>query len=222
MMKKMVSRLFVLMTIFVFAFSQKAYAVENEKQLYVFYGTDGAEIEYYKDEDGHPYVLADGEMQYILLPLPEFKVTDPEKIRQLEAVRTGTNMQRSVPTSYVDLSTGAAGVASAAYSASVSFKDEAEFTTSVLKYNRYHSTLRIKVKDVVKNNIFTGSKISYNIYYYNEAFDEWSCDTYTDKDCTGSNGIGYVFTPSTMTYGMFDIYKSSDLKSFTINIWTTP
>lgn len=22
--------------------------------------------------------------------------------------------------------------------------------------------------------------------------------------------------------GMFDIYKSSDLKSFTVNIWTTP
>ncbi len=215
-------KVFILMALFVSVFHMEIYASENDKQTYIFHDENGYETEYYIDDDGHAYVDKDGDKLYILLPLERFRVTDEAKIQQLEALRNSNNTQKSVPSSYVDLSTGAAGAASPAYAADVSFEEETEFTTAVLKYNKYHSTLRIKIKDVVKNNIFAGNKISYNIYYYYEAFDEWYVDSYTDVNCSGTSGVGYDFTPSTMTYGLFDIYKSSDLKSFTVNIWTTP
>lgn len=221
-MKNKLIEMFALILVFVSIFNLKAYALENDEQAYIFYGTGNYKVEYYVDNDGHTYVDENGEKLYILLPLEEFRVTDQEKIQQLEALRNLNNTQRAVPSSYVDLSTGAASVSSPAYAADVSFEDEEEFTTAILKYNIYHSTLRIKVTDIVKNSFFAGNKISYNIYYYYEAFDEWYVDSYTDVNCTGINGVGYVFTPSTMNYGMFDIYKSSDLKSFTVNIWTTP
>lgn len=180
-------------------------------------------IEYYVDDEMHPYIMEEGEKKYILLPLEEFKVSDSKIIEELNQIRRGALMgTRSIPTNFVDLSTGEAELASNEYRMDISFENEVLVQTSVLKYNTAHSVLRIKTTNIEKESIFAGNTISFTIYYYYEAFDEWYADVYNGVDCTAALGQGFAFTPSTYTYGRFVIRKDSAIKSLTVNIWTTP
>lgn len=47
----------------------------NDGELYTYTYSDGTVVEYYMDEDGHPYNYKDGEKIFISLPLDQFVVT---------------------------------------------------------------------------------------------------------------------------------------------------
>ncbi len=197
------------------------YAQDTADSMYEYVDIDGSVIEYYLDEEGNPYHYVNDEKIYLALPLEHLRVTDPEKIEELNQILADT-MSRAVPTSYVDLSTGAATLASNKYTASVSFANATSFTTQVLKFHSQHKTIRIETSDIVKENIFAGKKVTIVYHYYDLIFDEWSEQKYTSKDCSDIGGFGIQYVGSTSPYARFDIEKSSAIESFTLKIWTTP
>ncbi len=76
-MKKIISLIMILVIISLSGVS--ALALE-EKQMYEFVYPDGKTVNYYLDENQMPYVLVDGEVVYIALPLEHLRVTDFVKI----------------------------------------------------------------------------------------------------------------------------------------------
>lgn len=196
------------------------YAQEQDSSDEVFGGDE--KIPYYFDDEGNPYVIIDNEQLYILLPLPQFKVTDEKIISELtafsESIEDG---MKGAPTSYVDLSTGPNYSNSPTDSFVANFEYYGAIGSPYYKYNTSHATIRVKTTNEVKKNILSEKKITFICYYYDYILDEWYSNTYSDKNCTGINGFGILFTPSTTPYGKFT-FTSSHLKSATISIWTSP
>lgn len=98
------------------------------------------------------------------------------------------------------------------------------FTTRVLKVNRRHVQFRFKtsnISNIKKENILTGSKVNFTVYFYDVVAEEWFTETYNEVNCTSTNGVGIVFSPTVTEYLQFDVSKSSKIKSLTLEIWTT-
>lgn len=199
----------------------KVSAVGLNNELYQYVDIDGSIIEYYLDDSGNPYQYYNGEKLYLALPLEHLQVTDPAKIEELNQILE-MSVTRQVPTDYRDLSTGSATLASDVYSSYVSFENTNIFTSSVLKFNSQHSTIRIQATNIRKENIFASTNVNIIYYYYDIVLDRWSSATYSDKDVSGTGGFGIRYVASTCPYAQFQLTKSSALKSFDINIWTTP
>ncbi len=196
-------------------------AMSPEGELYQYVDIDGSIIEYYLDEAGNPYQYYNGEKLYLALPLEHLQVTDPAKIAELNQIFE-MSVAREVPTDYRDLSTGSAAFASDIYSSYVTFENTNIFTSSVLKFHSQHSTIRIQATNIKKENIFASTNVNIIYYYYDIVLDRWSSATYSDKEVGDTGGFGIRYVASTCPYAQFQLTKSSALKSFNINIWTTP
>lgn len=72
-MKKFLSA--ILLICFLFVFSIHGFAFDTQEQ-YTYVENDGTIIEYYKDNDGHPYNYKQGKKIYMLLNLEENLVPD--------------------------------------------------------------------------------------------------------------------------------------------------
>lgn len=186
-----------------------------------FTAIDGTVYDYFLDEVGNPYIIINDEVTYVALPLDHLKVTDSEKIAELNECILPVQT-RSLPTNYYDISEGDAEVInSPVYTASVDFDATTTFTTRVLKVNRRHVQFRFKTSNIKKENILTGSKVNFTVYFYDVVAEEWFAETYNEVNCTSTNGVGIVFSPTVTEYLQFDVSKSSKIKSLTLEIWTT-
>ncbi len=196
---------------------------ETNTTVHQYVAVNGTVYNYYLDETGNPYTVINAEKVYLALPLEHLRVTDFQKIDELNAAISNTSIGRSTPTTYYDISDNndTEKLNSSVYSADVNFDDTPTFTTEVLKVNRQHATVRFKTSDIKKENIFAGKKVNFTFYYFDPIDEEWYSQAYSDKDCTGATGFGILFSPSVNQYLQFDISKSSKIKSLTLEIWTT-
>ena len=212
---------FILMAMMVMEIPLPVYA-ETENKVLQHIDVEGKTYDYYLDDVGNPYMIIDGEKMYVALPLAHLRVTDPQKIEELNSAVSESTMTRAVPTKYYDISSGGAEVInSPVYSKNVDFGTTPTYTTEVLKANRQHAAIRFKTSNIKKENIFAGSKVNFTIYYYDVVDDAWYAEEHSDVDCTGATGFGVLFSPTITEYLQFDVSKSSKIKSLTLEIWTT-
>lgn len=189
---------------------------------YVFTFPNGKNIFYFLDEYGNPYVLdKNGEEIPIALPLDNLKVTDAEKIEQLNA-ELSTNNSRSAPSSYVELTAATPSQNSTKYTQVMSFLSTTSLPTRYIKFYPNHEGLSIKTADVYKEHWYSSVNINFTWYYYTEYLDSWYSRTFTNQNCTNSAGKRIQHEPSINPYGKFEMSKgSSGVESFVLEIWST-
>lgn len=170
-MIKIRKRVIVFMVCVMFyCISFQTFAKEQEK---IYIHNDGdVSIEYYLDDAGMPYNYVNGEKIYLALPLEHLKVEEIELLEELNSIFDDKdNMNRAVPTQYVDLSTGSGMTSSPIYTKNISFASGNVHPTDYLKFNAQHAQVRFKTTNIEKSSIFIGDKITFFFYYYCEALD---------------------------------------------------
>lgn len=100
---------FILMAMMVMEIPLPVYA-ETENKVLQHIDVEGKTYDYYLDDVGNPYMIIDGEKMYVALPLAHLRVTDPQKIEELNSAVSESTMTRAVPTKYYDISSGGAEV----------------------------------------------------------------------------------------------------------------
>jgi hypothetical protein len=188
-------------------------------EQYVYVAPDGEKIYYYLDENLNPYNYIGDDKVYLALPLEHLRVTDPAILAELNS-SIETASVNSVPSTYYDISTGGASTASPHYTKSVSFESASSFTTPVLKLNTSHTTMRVKASNIVKKNIFAGKKFDVTHYYYSVTDDSWFNQADTGIDLSSTYPI--LYTPDVYNFSKIKITKNSAIKTFTLDVWTTP
>lgn len=195
--------------------------------------TDREVNEYFFDHDGNPYIIENGEILYVALPLDHLRVTNKSTLMMLDKYledisKTSSQIHdtilRAYPSrnNYYDISSGGYNVAnSPVYTKHMDFDMNTTCATSVLKVNKYHSAFRFKVDNVVKKSWFVIPKISFTVYYFDPIERAWFEETYNNKSCTGDAGFGVAFSPSYTEYLYFEVTPASAIRSINANIWTT-
>lgn len=56
----------------------------RDGELYTYVYEDGTVVEYYMDEDGHPYNYKDGKKTFISLPLEQFIIKDQDTVDKIK------------------------------------------------------------------------------------------------------------------------------------------
>lgn len=226
-MKKIFEKLAVSVTLIIVIVingTMTSYAAEQVNYYENGYVTIDENAYYYDfDENRNPYIIKNSEVLYLALPLEHLQVTDEQVIEKLNETFHRAELSRAIPGSYYDISDNDSTekINSSIYSASVNFDQTATFTTSVLKVNRQHATVRFKTSDIKKENIFAGTKVNFTFYYYDIVEDKWYQQVYSEKDCTGTTGFGIIFSPTITQYLKFDVSKASKIKSLKLEVWTT-
>ncbi len=153
------------------------------------------------------------------------EVTDVVLLNELNTAlsnaKQSTKQSRAVPTNFVDLSLGSATSNSAEYTKNISWGSASSVTTSILKFEAQHTTLRVKVSNLEKVGLFSSDDISFTYYYYSEIQDRWYSEYYDSIDCNGSQGFGFLGFFSQYRYGQFQICDDGNLNSFKFHVWTT-
>ena len=188
-------------------------------EQYVYVAPDGEKIYYYLDENLNPYNYIGEDKVYLALPLEHLRVTDPAILAELNS-SIETASVNSVPSTYYDISTGGTSTASPHYTKSVSFESVSSFTTPVLKLNTSHTTMRVRASNIVKKNIFAGKKFDVTHYYYDSINDAWDSQTHNDQELAST--LAFYHYPNINNYGKVKVSKNSAIKTFTLDVWTTP
>ncbi|MDE5994164.1 MAG: hypothetical protein K2G60_01485 [Oscillospiraceae bacterium] len=218
-MKKVISVLIAV--VFMFMLSAETFAMS----VNIFIAENGSEIEYYLDENGMPYQNIDGERVYVALSLPSLEIKDENLINELNSQlpsKEASDMSRSVPTDYIDLSNCANDSNSIEYSINATGLDEDFFNTKPFKYNTSHKAIAIKSSNHKKPLLGGDKHINITYFYYSSQKDKWYSITMMDKDCSVSGGFRFQHSPSLYPYGKFSLIAHNTLKSCTIKIFTTP
>lgn len=71
--------------LFVCGLAIPAMALNVKEQPNYYRTADGENIVYYLDNDGIPYIYENGKKETVLLPLEQFRITDPEECARLDA-----------------------------------------------------------------------------------------------------------------------------------------
>lgn len=217
-MKKTISILLV--SIFLLS-SIPLYASAAEVNTYIL--PSGETINYYLDDNMNPYYYVNGQKRYLAIDLEHLRVTDPEILKELNALLSATKnpLQRSVNFSYIDLTIGASSTSSPKYSKNINFNGATYVTSAFLKFPANLETVRIKTTNLVKTNWYSNKKISFSYFYYNEHNDEWLSLYFKEKLCTASAGYDFGVMLSVCQYGYFYFWNDGNLTSYTANIWAT-
>ncbi len=215
---------FLVVTIIVMSvmMSPSAYAIEDKIHYYTY--QNGDTVAYYLDENNNPYYYENGELIHLALPLEHLRVTDEFVISHLNSLLYQSdklNGQRSVPTNYVDLSTGGSSTASKSYEKTIVFNSNSYITSDMLKYRASHSTIRVMTSNMVKTSTLANKRISFTYYYYSEYLDEWYYTYYNSVTCTSSTGFPFAQVLNTFQYGYFYFWNDGNLVSYDVEIWTT-
>lgn len=196
-------------------------ALNNDGELYTYIDTDGKLYDYYLDEDGNAYNYVDGEKIYMLLPLPQYRITDEETLAELNedfSMRTrGTSMPE--PTEYFDISNVNGLEGSPAYVKDVSFDNFQTFTTPWIKISSKHNFIRFRTTKV-RPILCLNKKVYIAVRIYDTTTKEWSQFVYKSIDCTGTNGQPFQYV-SSQRYCKFVLGIPEKVTSYTANIWTT-
>lgn len=220
-MKKIIS--IVLVFVILSTFTLPCFAVSaqiTDGELYTFIDRDGKSYDYYLDEDGNAYNYVDGEKIYMLLPLPQYRITDEALLAELNeefSVRTrGTSMRE--PTEYVDISDINLATASRSYVKDVSFDNFQTFTTPWLKISPSHNYIRLKT---TKMRPIIGNRDVYIVVrIYDCIQEEWTQTIYPNIDCTAKLGKKFQYV-STQRYCKFVLGIPKVVTSYRATIWTT-
>ena len=219
--KKVSAMTLVVIFMFILAVNSFAY---NQNQQYTYYYPNGNSVMYYLDDAGNPYVFENGEKIYIALPLEHLKVTDENLIFDLNQSINNNSQQiqpYSVPTSYFDLSTGAADDASISYTVNnVSLANGVLTAFSILKFNPHHQYVCFKT-DIIDKAFLAGNKVTLTYFYYNIYDDAWYNSRYEGVKCTSTFGYAIKSDFNVCPYGRFSIVRYSDIYTVNVSIWTT-
>lgn len=196
-------------------------AQENDT-AYQYTDREGKIYNYYLDENKNPYIISDGEIIYVALPLDFLEVTDEETLQELQSsIKTNSN-ERSAPTNYVDISTGGnpSGLASPEYTMNVTFNSQVTNKKSdVLKLNRNHNYILASVSNVSKPIWVLDSDVTLVIYYYDEVDERWFSLHYIGQNLV-IKPFKVKFPISVNEFVQFDVRQSSPISSFTFSAWT--
>ena len=191
----------------------------NEKYRFIY--PDNTVVEYYLDEYGNPYIIKEGEKIVVALPLEHLRVTDKTKYGDLyTSLNSVEGGEKSPPSYYYDLSTGANTSPSQKYTMNITFAG-INLYTHALKFNVSHEAIRIKTSDIVKKYFWSSKNIDFDYLYYYPETDYWYTETFRNVDCTEVNGYGFQHSPEHYPYGKFYIYDNGNIKSMTLEVWTT-
>ena len=189
---------------------------------YTYTFDDGTQVKYNFDADGNSYGFIDGEKVDLALPLDCYEVTDPEILAKLNAGIENTNTSSMArvapPTNYYTFKIGSNElVSSNTYTQKVDYSTiSLDVDTSYLKPYPGHNYIVLKTTNLKTANILSNKKINYSFWYYEVGTEKWYGKTYT-KSCT--SGVPHAYL-TTYDYIQFTFIKSSNIKSFTANIWT--
>lgn len=195
--------------------------LNDDGELYTYIDSDGKAYDYYLDEDGNAYNYVDGEKVYILLPLPQYKITDEELLAELNedfSMRTrGTSMPE--PTNYYDISNVNGLEGSPAYVKDVSFDNYQTFTTPWIKISSKHNFIRFRTTKI-KPFYCINRKVYVVVRTYDTTSKEWTQRIFKEIDCTGKYGQPFQYL-STQRYCQFVLGIPEKVTAYTANIWTT-
>ncbi len=174
-MKKTITIILTLILL-VECFPLFAFAKE-EKSINTFVYKDGTSIDYYIDEDGHEYIIRDGEKMFILLPLEKYKVSNT-------SLTVPNNITSTVSENDIcdDDSTRAYVIISTLFNTNVNLP-------AVTGYKHYPANadcLRIKTS----NHTPTLGNHKINVHLYVKSRDDGSIYDYHffDQNCTITKG----------------------------------
>lgn len=192
---------------------------------YTYTFDDGTQVKYNFDSDGNSYGFINGEKVDLALPLDCYKVTDPEILAELnaglEAVNNSTSSMARVapPTSYYNftVSSPTSLKSSNTYKQTVNYDNvSVDVSTSYLNPYINHNNIVLKTTNLKTKNVLSSKKINYSFWFYEVSTETWYGKTFT-KNCNG--GIPHAYLTS-YDFVRFTFIKSSNIKSFTANIWT--
>lgn len=199
------------------------YASNNDGELYTYTFSSGKIVRYYLDDDGNPYSYVNGEIQYMLLPLEKFKITDRERVKELNSqiandIQDGISAYSNVPSSWYDMSGTVSATKSVTYTTFVNFDLMSKVVTPPLKVHSVFANLNIVTANMEKK-LFSGKKVTIMIEFYVKDWDSWYSVTY-EEDFTGE-GHNYSFSPSETPYIRMTVSKSSSgVKNFDLEVLT--
>ncbi|HZK21732.1 MAG TPA: hypothetical protein VFC76_05585 [Oscillospiraceae bacterium] len=218
-MKKAVCLIMALTLMVLFSISSFA-GVAKVSTRYEYQHPNGSVVYYYLDKNGNPYNYVNGKIMYTALALDHLKVTDPEKIAELNTAigkaNTDTGIStRAIPTNPVNLT-----VSPYSYSKNIVFGTAQSISTQALHFYSKHNAIRVKSTDLVKKHWYSSTTISFT-YYFCDISGTWSSLYFGDINCNGVNGFGFQSAFGPFPYGLFDVWNDGNLTSFTFNVRTT-
>lgn len=219
-MKKLISIVlaFAVLSTFVLpCFTASAWNDDGELYTYTF--GNGTTVQYYLDDKGNPYSYVNGKMQYMLLPLEEFKITDQKRINELNAqIGNGISVYSNAPSSWYDMSGTVSATKSVKYTTFVNFDLMSKVVTPPLKVHSVFGNLNIVTANMEKK-LLSGKKVKIVIDFYDRYEDSWYSMT-REENFTGE-GKNYLFSPSVTPYIRMTVSKSSSgVKNFDLEVLT--
>lgn len=186
---------------------------------YTYTFEDGDKVSYNFDGDGIPYTFEDGERVVATLPLDQFKVTDPEVLAELNSVFeeeiVSSKARAAAPTSYYSFKLSNRNTVSQTYVQAINFANVTSgVNTQYMDPYPSHNYVALKTTNLKTANILSSKKITYTYWYYE--LGNWYAIN-CNKNC--NSGVLHQYY-TTVDFVMFSFTKTSNIKSFTANIWT--
>ena len=188
---------------------------------YTYTFKDGKEIKYAFDDNGNSYSFINGEKVNIALPLDRYEITDADILAELNSIfnTNSSNMAKvAPPTSYYSFYISSSNnlISANTYTQAVNYADiTIDVDTQYLKPYAGHNAIVLKTTNI-KPAVSLNKKIKYSFWYYDSNQEKWYGQTY-EKNCT--SGVPHTYL-TTYDYIMFSFIKTSNINSFTANIWT--
>lgn len=189
---------------------------------YTYTFKDGKEIKYAFDDNGNSYSFINGEKVNIALPLDRYEITDADVLAELNSIfnTNSSNMAKvAPPTSYYSFYISSSNnlVSANTYTQAVNYADiTIDVNTQYLKPYASHNQIVLRTTNL-KTNTSLNKKIKYSFWYYDSSYAKWYGQT-NEANCNSGIPHGYL---TTYDFIMFSFIKTSNIKSFTANIWTT-
>lgn len=219
-MKKGISLLVAFIMCCLYSVSCFALSAQNGT-LYTYVFPNGVIVEYYVDDDGHPYNYDNGEKIFLSLPLEQFIVTDQKLIDEIKNSFSldGNSVLRSEPASYYDISNVGLSLTSSQYTKSVSFANYQTFTTPWIKISPRHSVLHFRTDDIEKP-LFGSNKVSYVLRFYYVDMDIVTQEIFNDVDCRAAEGRKHGYLTQ-HRYCQLALLIPDDVTAYKAVVWTT-
>lgn len=222
-MKKFLSLTLVVLLIVTFSFNSVALSTGTDGEEYSYTFSDGITVLYYLDDSGNPYTYANGEKQYMLLPLEHLRITEQERVDELNS-QIGNNSPNGItvysnpPTNYYDLSGRESPTRSVMYTQFVDLEVFSKGITPPLKLNSLFGKMNVTTANL-KKKIFSGKIVKLILEYYSNADGSWYSEVY-EMDFTGK-GQEFIVYPEAFPFARLTVSKSSSgIKNFTLQVYT--
>lgn len=222
-MKKFLSISLTFLLMMTFLLNSVALSGGTGGEQYTYTCSNGTIVQYYLDDNGNPYSYVNGERQYMLLPLEHLRVTDRERINELNSqigndIQDGITTYSNAPSSWYDMSGTVSATKSVTYTTFVNFDLMSKVVTPPLMVNSCFHNLNIVTANMEKK-LFSGKIVTIMVEYYVKDWDSWY--SVTREDNYTEEGYNYSFSPSATPYIRLTATKSSfGVKNFDLEVLT--